>query len=112
MAGLLEGEGCFGFYGNRQPVIIVQMTDPDVIQKFANYFNSSVNLANRKARREYGHKQTYRTVLNGSKAAGLMMTLYQFMGERRKAKIREVLSKWKEVPYSRNPMYRVPWKNS
>jgi hypothetical protein len=41
-------------------------------------------------------KIQYRITLNGKKAIQWMLTLYTLMGQRRKAKIEEVLLKWKE----------------
>ena len=93
LAGLVEGEGCFKNNGST-PSIVVQMTDQDVIQKIANLFNTKIM-------GPYGpyaaQKQpTYIAQYSGKAAVGWMMTLYNLLGERRKAKIEELLNQWKK----------------
>jgi hypothetical protein len=98
LAGILEGEGCFqmrrsgGYLGS--VCIALQMTDLDTVQKAAALFGSKVYGPHG----PYGvsTQATYQTFCFGSTAASWMMTLYSFMGYRRKAKIKELLAVWKD----------------
>lgn len=104
VAGLIEGEGCFylrkrtvegkrtQYRHKRYPLITVGMTDRDVIDKLASFWDVTVRTTYR-----YGNEKTYyTTVIGGKKAIGWMMTLYPLMGKRRREKIREVIKGWKE----------------
>lgn len=93
LAGLLEGEGWFGISQGRHPLIGIFMTDEDVINKVADIWDKSINK----------HKNGWRTQINGPYAIGWMMTLYIFLGERRKDRITEVIRFWKETNYLRAP---------
>jgi len=92
IAGLLEGEGCFeGRTGCL--VISVGSTDQDVILRVKEILGFGTFKAPRKLKSGkvfYGWSST-----NQQKTAGLMMTLYPLMGERRRDKIVRCLDKWK-----------------
>ncbi len=93
-AGLIEGEGSFGWHG-RTPKVVVQMTDKDTIEKLAGIWGSKVY-------GPYGPygvstKVTYTTAIYGSQAIGWMMTMFVFMSERRKQKIEEIIAAWKPL---------------
>lgn len=98
LAGLLEGEACFGCYKGC-PTIELQMTDEDVVSRVA-----ALTGAKLKTPWKPNGKPTYKTVyscgLRGSAAIGWMQTLYVFLGERRQAKIREILEQWKTSTYA------------
>jgi hypothetical protein len=68
------------------------MTDRDVVERVAALFGTSLH----EQRRTYGvsRKLTYRAVLTGTRAADLMRALRPLMGERRRAKIDEVLAEY------------------
>lgn len=88
LAGLLEGEACFGLTGGTTPRIQISMTDKDVIQRAALLLGTpTVFLHGGKLQRQ----QQYGCAVNGVRAAGWMMTLYSLMGERRQERIRHVL---------------------
>jgi hypothetical protein len=90
LAGLLEGEGCFSNRADRNcPVIEVKMTDLDVINRVAEMFGRTAWLipAQRK-----GYQDQYRTKIQGEPARELMRKLLPMMGERRSARIQELLS--------------------
>lgn len=101
LAGLLEGEGCFRYETRRVgPSIVLGMTDKDVVEKVAHLLGSGV--VTRKIHLDKPWKPCYISKLNGRAAAGWMMTLYPLLGQRRQAKIREILAKWKaDPPYKR-----------
>lgn len=90
LAGLLEGEGCF-VIGNSASLLL-QMTDRDVVQRASEMLNSKVSPH---PRLKLNRKPLYYTAVHGSRAAAWMMTLWPFMGERRRAKILECLRYWR-----------------
>ena len=71
------------------PYIQVKMADKDVIEKVAKLFGVSCQLGDKKIYSYY--KQTYKCRIVGPRARGWMMTLFSFMGTRRKNKIKEIL---------------------
>jgi hypothetical protein len=91
LAGLLEGEGSFLFHGS--PRIALSMTDEDVVRWAHAVFRNTAEVGSYKYKRN--RKRYWRTVVSSRLAAGWMMILYPFMGERRKQKIRQVLREWK-----------------
>jgi hypothetical protein len=92
LAGLLEGEGSFMPYkGN--PRIALSMTDLDVVVRAAVFLHGAVNPIRDK--RSPRRKILWQTCNYGANAVGWMMTLYPVMGQRRRARIREVIAAWK-----------------
>ena len=92
LAGLMEGEGSFFLTGG-QPKMSLLMSDEDVVARAAAIIGT-------KHRGPYGPygastKKTWQLTITNSRAAQWMMTLYVFMGERRKQKIEELLTHWK-----------------
>ena len=87
LAGLLEGEGSFHNTAGRarrgstnQIIVQMSMADQDVIQKAARLFGGKPGMARTNVRP--GHKPLHRIIWTGARAAGIMMTIYSFMGER------------------------------
>lgn len=102
LAGLLEGEACFSIgtrkiKGKEYKRVCIQlvMTDEDVMLRAANMLGATCRP---EPWRKLSTKPTWRANVYGSKAIGWMMTIYQFMGERRQEKIRECIRVWKEAP--------------
>ena len=94
LAGLLEGEGCFLLdtrKGKAYPRISVEMTDRDVMQGVADRWSRNVQPP---AWRRGSTKPVHRVVLQGLPALDEMMSVFPLMGERRRQKIEEILSKW------------------
>jgi hypothetical protein len=90
LAGLIEGEGSFGFYHSSLRLTIL-MTDRDVMERVSTLLGAPVrDLAPRP-----NAKPQFRVTVYGRVAAGWAMTLWSLMGERRRAKISEVLPKWR-----------------
>lgn len=112
LAGLLEGEGCFGIYFNKNakgekkyPVLRISlgMTDEDVVERAAGLLGARGHRTYQPAK---GIKPFFETTVTGSRAAGWMMTLYSLMGRRRRQRILECLSRWdgpRRRRFSRNP---------
>lgn len=70
------------------------MTDRDIIERVAKLLNRKVYgpyINGGKA----SYKPVYAVALTGGHAVGMLMTLYSNMGERRQAKIRELITLWK-----------------
>jgi hypothetical protein len=96
LAGILEGEGSFGFY-NRSPRIWIGMADEDIIDRVRRLLNLGQKI-HRKKPSPLSTKPCFVISVTGHKAVGAMMTIYNFMGTRRRAKIREVLASWRALP--------------
>jgi hypothetical protein len=91
-AGILEGEGYFGLRPQGITVAL-SMTDKDVVDRFHSIFR----FGSRKERGLPSGKTAYTwTVTDQADAAGLMMTLFSLMGQRRQARIMECLQAWKD----------------
>lgn len=98
LAGLLEGEGSFSTCKDNVHIQIA-MTDRDVILR-AHLLLHGNRLEPRQYTRQHkdgriGTTSWWETRVTGRRAAGWMMTVYPLMGCRRKARIRELLNKWK-----------------
>ena len=107
LAGLLEGEGTFFTVRSQPagcrrsyfyPLVALGMTDADVVARVAGIFGVGWRLVSNTR----GKKKYYRTVATGSRAANIMRAILPFMGERRAAKIREVLAAYDSRPRSGN----------
>lgn len=99
LAGLLEGEGSFGFYpkGKRgSPRIWIGMCDRDVIERCRKVMGGKSGIFERQphARAKTNHVFS----VCGVRAAGWAMTLYPLLGERRRAAVRAMLAEWRERP--------------
>lgn len=95
LANLLDGEGCFsesiGNYGTKIQISFVS-TDKDVVEWVARMFGRKC--LPRPHAGPWAKKEQWRTVLHGAAAADLMMLVYPYVSERRKARIVEVLHAW------------------
>lgn len=90
LGGLLEGEA--SFTDSRGSVAIqLQMTDADTIARAAAILGVEVR---KPWVRKDGYKPVHSCYVLGPRAIGWMMTLYQFFGERRQIRIREIIAKW------------------
>lgn len=106
LAGLLEGEGCFttnSSAAHYRPVIKLKMDDADVVEKALHILkphayrkngNEIKKYSREQESRSFGRGSYYHATIGGRRAAGWMMTLYTLMGERRQARIRQLLSDW------------------
>lgn len=97
LAGLLEGEGCFsldrrlgGAPGRDSIRVRVQMTDKDIVKRAAEMINahSVYKLHDNRSNR----KVLYSCGVSGAKAEKVMLAVRLYMGERRGAKIDELLA--------------------
>lgn len=98
-AGFLEGEACFGRSGGRGKYqserIWCGQKDPECLQRLLAMFGGRIGVQ---------HQQTTNLIktegvatsipiwtVSGSRARGVMQTIYSFMSERRKTAIRKAL---------------------
>jgi len=108
VSGLLEGEGSFAYY--KVPTIDIGMTDFDVLIKLSNIMSSNSNVNKHGIDMRGDRKRLYRYKINGNLAIQWMMTLYPLMGERRKARIREVITEWKSSNTRQRTKYKISAK--
>ena len=94
LAGLIEGEGSFGFKKGC-PRIEIQMTDADVVSRAASVLGVKPRAP---WIRKDGYKPVWACCAFGSRAIGWMMTLLPLLGERRRARIAEIVSLWRNAP--------------
>lgn len=91
LAGLLEGEGCFGMATKKDkykyPFIQIKMTDYDVIIRVAQLFNKDKVTS---ARTLPSGKIAYNTYVQGNDAIEVMKMLLPHMFGRRANKIQEI----------------------
>lgn len=89
LAGLLEGEGYFGLYRGDRPVVEVKMTDRDVVERVGALFGNP-NVVFIPAANERCQPQ-YRARVRGAGAVEIMRRILPHMGQRRTARITELL---------------------
>ncbi len=95
LGGLLEGEASF-MSRRGCPKIGLQMTDLDTVERAAAILGVSVGAFSRKPKGKATYKPVWHLAVHGVRAISWMMTLYQFLGERRQEKVREILTAWRE----------------
>ena len=114
LAGLLEGEATFGMWkynGRGQSAFLsLKMTDRDIVERAARLLETRSILTDKKQQEH--HKQAYSTRSHGIKAIGWMMTLYPLLGDRRRARIREIVASWRQIPCARKFRQQCPLGHS
>lgn len=99
LSGVLEGDGWFGSYQpdrvrhSTRPVVRLTMADRDVVERFARLVG--VSCSGPFSVRKDNHRPMHSAAVSGSRAVGVMMTVYSLMGERRKARIKELITQWR-----------------
>lgn len=90
LAGLLEGEAWFGLNNQGTPSarLVLIMCDRDVVERAAHLMDTHVRGPFRATR---STRDLWEAKLSGEKALQLMQLLLPHMGERRQAKIAEIL---------------------
>ena len=97
IAGLVEGEGCIIVRPQSNTLrLSIEMTDLDVLQKAARLFGPTARLSQRTIKLPNPkHKPRYILHLTGSPMMQWLMTIYSFMGVRRKQKIEDAIRMFK-----------------
>lgn len=83
------------------PVIALQMTDKDVIERAAHILGVPIHNYTYKPKGKDSYKPVYTCRVHGKDAIGWMMTLFTFMGDRRRTRIKEIIAQWKSSSYNR-----------
>lgn len=94
-AGIIEGEGCFTRNSVGSPLVQVQMNDRDVIERLCNLFGTKMGGPYGPYGNEKATKPRYRFYTAGPRAIGIMFTLFTFMGQRRRDRIKEIVASWR-----------------
>lgn len=97
VAGLLDGEGYFGYA--QTPQIQVTSTDYDILDRCRLMMN--IDQVIRHQSMILGCKQRYNLNICGNVAIQWMMTIYPLLCKRRQERIREVIQRWKDVKVSK-----------
>lgn len=84
LAGILEGEGYFTCSPTSQ-LVGCEMTDKDILQKIQTFFGGTIDP---KPRKRNNGKPIYRWRAYGTRARGIMLTLYSLLGVRRQKQIK------------------------
>lgn len=98
LAGLLEGEGCFfwrrlySWKTSCQYSIVLNMTDEDIVRSAAQIMGIK-NVRRRKKPTVTG-KIVWQIGIDGKEAIAIMKQILPFMGQRRSAKIEEILTQY------------------
>lgn len=92
IAGLLEGEGSFGFH--KTPTIQLNMIDLDVIEKVRYIIKPDANIG---LIQRPSNQTQYKINISSIKAIEWMMTIYPLMSLRRKQQIQFVLDQWRQM---------------
>ena len=92
LAGIIEGEGSFHYAKSNSPMIVIKMTDKDVIERIASLFKRRVS---EYPPRDSQCKVGYTTMICGTPAIEWLFTIYSFLGYRRRQKALELIDKWK-----------------
>ncbi len=87
-AGLIESKGCF-YLNKNTPSIQLSLTDLDIVERVSRLWKTTLRGPQR---RQGSKKDVWVTAVYGSDAVGWMLTLFSMLGERRRAKIKEILS--------------------
>lgn len=102
LAGLLEGEGCFMSHETRAyPYwsVAVNMTDGDVLTRAASVIGGAVKLGGPYTTEGKPWKPQYRLALRRrAEVKALLLALLPIMGERRRARIGEMLAEMEARP--------------
>lgn len=94
LAGLLDGEGWFGFQST--PHINISQVDLDIVEKAKSIFGNCPPIKTYHSNNPK-HKTKYVLTVNGKLAISWMMTVYPLMSVRRKSQIRNVIIQWKQM---------------
>ena len=92
-AGIIDGEGCIAYEKTRKdystPSISVEMTDKDVIDRMHQFFGKGSVVFIKRRKKHYLNSWRWR--IRGKGAVDIYFKIYNYMCDRRKNKITEVL---------------------
>ncbi len=104
VAGLIEGEGTIIAYESKsdrvkkQVRFAVEMTDLDVLQKLQRILGTNARLIKRNPPSlNPNHRDSFIVTLSGSYAIAWLLTIYCFLGTRRRAAVIKAVNLWKTM---------------
>jgi hypothetical protein len=106
LAGILEGEGYFGFNGSSKslnPSIQVSMVDRDIIERIADLFAAvkgkkcNIMEIDRFTKINSNWQTQYKVEISGKPARKIMLLVVKLMGFRRRQKIWQILNGYKTI---------------
>lgn len=95
LAGLFEGEGTMLLAQGRYPKLELTMVDLDVMERVQRVAGFGTVRSRALKSGKVGHKWC---ASSPTQAIGLAMTLYPFFGERRRARVQELVAAYSAVP--------------
>lgn len=109
LCGLLEGEGCFSHLlscGVTTVRVGVKSTDKDVVERFARLADAPGVHPSRSvftdSRGVVSRKQAWSACVTGYLAVELMKLVLPEMGQRRSARIKQLLGTWASRPHRKS----------
>ena len=112
LAGYLEGEGSFHVTNSSAGIIAsLKTTDEDIAKKVGAIWGSPIQGPYPGSHNGKLGKDFFNTRVTGGRAAAWMMTLYKFMGKRRKLQIIECIRSWKLIPQNPSAISRL-WRDA
>lgn len=99
-AGFLEGEAWFGCAGKRSIVVKAAQVNREPLDRLKSILGG--NITGPIDRGNPNHTPFFNWALCGSPAAAVMMTVYTFLSEKRRAQVRPAIALWKVAagPYA------------
>lgn len=99
-SGLFEGEGTITISklpsGRQYPRIKVKMTDEDSVKRFATIFGMQHKPVQKDKSWKEHWKDAWYTDCTGKHAYAVLMAIFPWLGERRKRRVEEVISLWRQ----------------
>lgn len=101
-AGFLDGEGSFTY--SRGIMVSAEQVDPEPLERLRDMFGGSiyrrgVRVHTTERDHQYNRRPTGTWYACGSRAAGIMMTLYPLLSRRRQETIERVLGEWRAAKH-------------
>ena len=95
-AGFLEGEGSFSSSRTTPAVTAVQVQESPLL-RLKEIFGGTIRMLRVKNPK---HSDHYRWEAGGSRAVGVMLTIYSLMSSKRRLQIDKSITRWKNAPGS------------
>lgn len=118
LAGLLDADGCFGAVlkinsrrKTRDPYVHFGSVDKDSAEFVAGAFGCGV-LGPYTPPSRPNRSPFYEVRARGSRAVGIMMTVYSLVSDRRKHKIKSIIDEWKLNPVKSEWHLKEIWKHN
>ena len=97
-AAFIDGEGSITLSG-KTPRVDVSQSDKELLKRLQNFLGGWIS--NKPRFNKLSKNGCYVWGMSGSRAVGVMMTLYSIMSQKRKRQIEKVLKVWRDTPNGR-----------